>query len=36
MIAFAVEAELVSIIGVFYGEQDDETVLQDEFEGIQG
>jgi hypothetical protein len=30
VIAFEVRAELVSIIGVFYGGQDYETVLQDE------
>jgi toxin ParE1/3/4 len=30
VIAFDVDAELVSIIGVFYGGQDYETVLQDE------
>jgi hypothetical protein len=33
IIAFAVDAEHVSIIGVFYGGQDYETILQDDFEG---
>lgn len=28
MIAFAVDADLVSIIGIFYGGQDYETALQ--------
>ena len=32
VIAFDVDAELVSIIGVFYGGQDYGTVLQDESE----
>lgn len=32
VIAFAVEAELVSIIGMFYGGQDYETILQDDSE----
>ena len=32
IIAFDVSAELVSIIGVFYGGQDYETVLQDDIE----
>ncbi len=32
VIAFAVDAEMVSIIGIFYGGQDYETVLQDESE----
>jgi len=36
VIAFAVEAEQVSIIGVFYGGQDYETILQDDFDGAQG
>ena len=31
-IAFDVDAERVSIIGVFYGGQDYETILQDDFE----
>ena len=30
VIAFGVDAEVVSIIGVFYGGQDYETILQDE------
>lgn len=30
VIAFDVDAELVSIIGIFYGGQDYETILQDE------
>jgi plasmid stabilization system protein ParE len=30
VIAFAVHAEMVSIIGVFYGGQDYETILQDD------
>jgi toxin ParE1/3/4 len=33
VIAFAVDAEQVSIIGVFYGGQDYETLLQDDSEG---
>ena len=33
VIAFDVDAEQVSIIGVFYGGQDYETILQDDFEG---
>jgi plasmid stabilization system protein ParE len=32
VIAFAVEAEIVSIIGVYYGGQDYETILQDDRE----
>lgn len=32
VIAFDVNAEMVSIIGIFYGGQDYETVLLDEFE----
>jgi plasmid stabilization system protein ParE len=32
VIAFDVDAEQVSIIGVFYGGQDYETILQDDFE----
>lgn len=32
VIAFDVDAELVSIIGVFYGGQDYETILQDDAE----
>lgn len=32
VIAFDVEAELISIIGVFYGGQDYETILQDDSE----
>lgn len=32
MIAFDVNADQVSIIGVFYGGQDYETVLQDDLE----
>jgi plasmid stabilization system protein ParE len=32
VIAFAVDAEQVSIIGVFYGGQDYETALQDDLE----
>ena len=32
VIAFDVDAELVSIIGVFYGVQDYETILQDELD----
>jgi plasmid stabilization system protein ParE len=32
VIAFDVDAEMVSIIGIFYGGQDYETVLQDESE----
>jgi len=32
LIAFNVDAEAVSIIGIFYGGQDYETVLQDESE----
>jgi plasmid stabilization system protein ParE len=35
VIAFDVEAEQISIIGVFYGGQDYETILQDDFEGDQ-
>ncbi len=36
MIAFDVDAAQVSIIGVFYGGQDYETILQDDhFEGDQ-
>ena len=35
IIAFDVSAELVSIIGVFYGGQDYETVLQDDIEDGQ-
>jgi hypothetical protein len=30
VIAFAVEAELVAIIGVFYGGQDYEAILRDD------
>ena len=30
VIAFAVDAELVSIIGIFYGGQDYETILRDD------
>lgn len=33
IIAFAVDAELVCILGVFYGGQDYESILQDESEG---
>jgi plasmid stabilization system protein ParE len=33
VIAFDVDAEQVSIIGVFYGGQDYETILQDDSEG---
>lgn len=36
VIAFDVDAERVSIIGVFYGGQDYETILQDDFEDDQG
>jgi plasmid stabilization system protein ParE len=32
VIAFAVDAEQVSILGIFYGGQDYETILQDESE----
>jgi hypothetical protein len=32
VIAFAVDAPLVSIIGVFYGGQDYETALQDDLD----
>lgn len=32
VIAFDVDAECVSIIGVFYGGQDYETMLQDDYE----
>ncbi len=32
VIAFEVDAEIVSIMGIFYGGQDYETVLQDESE----
>jgi len=32
VIAFSVDAELVSIIGIFYGGQDYETILQDDLE----
>ena len=32
VIAFAVDADQVSIIGVFYGGQDYETALQDDLE----
>ncbi len=32
VIAFGVDAETVSIIGVFYGGQDYETILQDDAE----
>jgi plasmid stabilization system protein ParE len=32
VIAFDVDAEQVSIIGVFYGGQDYETILQDDFD----
>jgi len=35
VIAFDVDAERVSIIGVFYGGQDYETILQDDSEGGQ-
>lgn len=35
VIAFAVDAELVSIIGVFYGGRDYETILQDDSEDDQ-
>lgn len=33
VIAFKVEAELVSIIGVFYGGQDYETILESDLDG---
>ena len=33
VIAFAVDGDLVSIIGVFYGGQDYETILQDDADG---
>lgn len=36
VIAFAVVAEQVSIIGMFYGGQDYETILQDDTEDSQG
>ena len=36
VIAFDVDAERVSIIGVFYGGQDYETILDDDFEDDQG
>lgn len=36
VIAFDVDSERVSIIGVFYGGQDYETILQDDFEDDQG
>ena len=36
VIAFDVDAEQVSIIGVFYGGQDYETVLQDNFDDSTG
>lgn len=36
VIAFAVDAELVSIIGVFYGGQDYETILQDDLDRSNG
>lgn len=36
VIAFAMENELVSIIGVFYGGQDYETILKDDFADDQG
>ena len=35
VIAFDVDNELVSIIGVFYGGQDYETILQDDSEDNQ-
>jgi plasmid stabilization system protein ParE len=35
VIAFDVDAEMVSILGVFYGGQDYETILQDNFEDGQ-
>jgi len=35
VIAFYVDAEQVSVIGVFYGGQDYETILQDDSEGFQ-
>lgn len=35
VIAFDVDAGQVSIIGVFYGGQDCETILQDDFEDGQ-
>ena len=35
VIAFDVEAEQIAIIGVFYGGQDYETILQDDFESDQ-
>jgi plasmid stabilization system protein ParE len=35
VIAFDVDAEQVSIIGVFYGGQDHETILQDNSENGQ-
>ena len=35
VIAFDVDNELVSIIGVFYGGQDYETILKDDFEDDQ-
>jgi toxin ParE1/3/4 len=36
VIAFDVDAEQVSIIGVFYGGQDCETILQDDFDDSAG
>ncbi len=36
VIAFDVDAEQVSIIGVFYGGQDYETILQDDFDDSTG
>lgn len=36
VIAFDVDAEQVSIIGVFYGGQDYETILQDDFDDSAG
>lgn len=36
VIAFDVDAEQVSIIGVFYGGRDYETILQDDLEDDQG
>jgi plasmid stabilization system protein ParE len=33
VIAFAVDAEVVSIVGIFYGGQDYETILQDDTDG---
>lgn len=36
VIAFDVDADVVSIIGVFYGGQDYETILQDDPNGSEG